>query len=79
MEQHYARSRGIATLEVMEPKAFALDEATDGWVPPFSEKREGYIPNHQQKENPRNDGENGFSGGHSVSLATAVAALNCGE
>jgi hypothetical protein len=79
MEQHYTRTRGIATLEVMEPKAFALDEATDRWVPPFSEKRERYIPNHQQKENPRNDGENGFSSGHSVSLATAVAAPDCGK
>jgi hypothetical protein len=74
MEQDDAWSRGIATLEVMEPNALALDEATDWRVPPFSDKRERYIPNHQQKENTREDGENGFSSGHSPSLATPVAS-----
>jgi len=74
MEQDDAWSGGIATLEVMEPKALARDEATDWRVPPFSDKRERYIPNHQHKENTRDDRENGFSSRHSPSLATPVAS-----
>jgi hypothetical protein len=77
MEQHDARPRGITTLEIMEPKALALDETTDRRVPSFSDKRERYIPNNQQKENTHNDGENGFSSGHSPSLASNPP--NCGK
>jgi hypothetical protein len=73
MEQHDARPRGITTLEIMEPKALALDETTDRRVPSFSDKRERHIPNNQQKENTRDDGENGFSSGHSLRLGTPVA------
>jgi hypothetical protein len=74
MEQHDARPRGITALEIVEPKALALDETTDRWVPSFSDKRERYIPNNQQNENTQDDGEDGFSSGHSLLLGTPVAS-----
>jgi hypothetical protein len=70
MEQHYARSCGVTSLKVMKPHAFALDETTDWWVPPFSHQREHDVPDHQKKENTQNDDEGGCSSGHSLSLVT---------
>src|SRR4051795_10074899 len=65
VEQHDAGSRGIATIDVVEAHAIALDKGADRWVPPFRDPREHDIADHQDNQNDDDNKDNGFSGGHS--------------
>jgi hypothetical protein len=57
MEQHYARPGRIATLEVVKPHTFTLDELAYRRVLPFSREREHDVPGYDNENNAKNDKE----------------------
>src|SRR3954454_10372066 len=64
MEQHYARSGRITTIEIMKSDTLALHEGANSWGPPFSQDREYKVTDCQDKQDDHNNHEDGFCRGH---------------
>src|SRR5947209_20311459 len=68
MEQHHAGNTGVATVEIMQSHAVAIDEGSDRRVVSLRQPREHQITEDQKNQNDDDNGGDGFNGGHYLSL-----------
>src|SRR5689334_3548350 len=64
VEQDHARCIGMATVDVVEPHAIAVDEPTDRWVPSFSDDLENHVAGNDNDQDDGNDQDNTFQVRH---------------